>query len=61
MSFFLNYLIILQIILIFMQIIFEQIGTIYSPFKTKEGMPIQPSGANGVKGKIVLEKNIRKV
>jgi len=44
-----------------MQIIFEQIGTIYSPFKTKEGMPIQPSGANGVKGKIVLEKNIRKV
>ena len=35
---------------------FEQIGTIYSPFKSKENMPIQSIGAKGIKGKIVLKK-----
>jgi len=33
---------------------FQAIGTIYSPFKTLEGMPIQPTGAIGVQGKIVM-------
>ena len=28
------------------------IGTIHSPFKTLEGMPIQPTGAKGVKGTV---------
>jgi tRNA-Thr(GGU) m(6)t(6)A37 methyltransferase TsaA len=30
------------------------IGTIKSPFKTPEGMPIQSAGAQGVRGKIIL-------
>jgi len=32
------------------------IGTIHTPFKQLSGMPIQPSGARGVKGTIELEK-----
>lgn len=32
------------------------IGTIYTPHKTKEGMPIQSTGADGVKGSIELKK-----
>jgi tRNA-Thr(GGU) m(6)t(6)A37 methyltransferase TsaA len=32
----------------------EPIGTIHSPFKTISDMPIQPSGATGVTGQIVL-------
>ena len=39
-----------------MKIIFKQIGTIFTPFKTRERMPIQPNGSKGVKGKIVLNK-----
>ncbi len=39
-----------------MKITFEQIGIIYSPFKTKENMPIQSKGAKGIKGKIILKK-----
>ncbi len=35
---------------------FKQIGTIYTPFKSREGMPIQSNGAKGVKGKIVINK-----
>ena len=35
-----------------MTIQFEPIGIIHSPFKDLEGMPIQPGGAAGVKGKI---------
>ena len=31
---------------------FKSIGTIHSPFKDLEGMPIQPIGARGIKGKI---------
>ena len=30
------------------------IGTIETPFKDREGMPIQPSGAKDVKGKIII-------
>jgi len=36
--------------------IFKQIGIISTPFKKREGMPIQPRGAKGVKGKIVMNK-----
>ena len=34
--------------------VFMPIGYIYTPFKNIEGMPIQPAGARGVKGKIEL-------
>ena len=34
------------------EIIFKPIGVIHTPFKKKEGMPIQPTGATGVKGTI---------
>jgi tRNA-Thr(GGU) m(6)t(6)A37 methyltransferase TsaA len=33
---------------------FNSIGIIHSPFKDLEGMPIQPIGARGIKGKINL-------
>ncbi len=33
----------------------KPIGTIYTPFKSKEGMPIQSSGASGIQGQIVLK------
>ena len=39
-----------------MKITFEQIGIIHTPFTTKENMPIQPKGAIGIKGKIILNK-----
>ena len=39
-----------------MSITFEPIGIIYTPFIEKEGMPIQPNGAKGIKGKIVLKE-----
>ena len=43
-----------------MTIIFESIGTIHTPFKTKEGMPIQSGGAKGVKGQIILKETFIK-
>ncbi len=43
-----------------MKIIFKSIGTIYTPYKSKENMPIQPKGAKDVKGKIILDKNLEK-
>lgn len=36
------------------QITYKPIGTIHSPFKNLEGMPIQPIGAKGVEGEIHL-------
>ncbi|MGM0573012.1 MAG: tRNA (N6-threonylcarbamoyladenosine(37)-N6)-methyltransferase TrmO [Bacteroidota bacterium] len=39
-----------------MSIIIEPIGIIYTPFKTKEGMPIQSNGAIGIKGKIKIKE-----
>lgn len=33
---------------------FEPIGTIHTPFARLEGMPIQPAGARGVEGTIVV-------
>ena len=35
-----------------MKIELESIGTIHTEFKDIEGMPIQPTGAKGVEGKI---------
>ena len=34
------------------KIIFEPIGTIFSPFKDIEGVPVQPAGADGIRGKV---------
>ena len=34
----------------------DPIGIISTPFTTKEGMPIQPSGAKGIKGQILLKE-----
>jgi len=41
-----------------MDITFNQIGIIHTPFKTREGMPIQSAQAKGVKGNIVLNKEL---
>ena len=38
-----------------MNIELESIGTIHTEFKEIEGMPIQPTGAKGVKGTIVIK------
>ena len=35
-----------------MKIEFEPIGVIHTPFKNREGMPIQPVGADGVPGTV---------
>ena len=37
-----------------MKIEFESIGILHTPFKTKEGMPIQPIGGKGIKGTLEL-------
>jgi len=39
-----------------MSINFTSIGIIHTPFKRKEGMPIQSVGAKGIKGTIILKK-----
>lgn len=36
-------------------IVFNQIGVIRTPFEKREGMPIQQTGAGGVKGTIEIE------
>jgi len=33
---------------------FKQIGTIHTPFKKLEGMPIQPAGAKGIAGTVEI-------
>jgi tRNA-Thr(GGU) m(6)t(6)A37 methyltransferase TsaA len=38
---------------------FNSIGTIHSPFKDLEGMPIQPIGARGIRGEIHLNKEYK--
>ncbi len=40
-------------------IAFHPIGTVHSPFKTREGMPIQSSAARDIPGKIQLEETYR--
>ena len=39
-----------------MKIELESIGTIYTTFEKIEGMPIQPTGAKGIKGTIVIKE-----
>jgi tRNA-Thr(GGU) m(6)t(6)A37 methyltransferase TsaA len=39
-----------------MNITLESIGTIHTPFKEKEGMPIQSAAAQGVRGHIILNE-----
>ena len=39
-----------------MAIILTSIGTIHTPFKRKEGMPIQTTGSAGTKGNIILKR-----
>jgi len=41
------------------KIVFRSIGIIRSPFKDRKGMPIQPPGAKGVKGEVVLDPSLR--
>jgi len=38
-----------------MEINFTPVGTVYSPFKTLEEMPIQPVGAEGIKGTVSIK------
>jgi len=35
-------------------IIFRPVGIVHSPFKKPEGMPIQPSAAKGIEGKVEI-------
>ena len=37
------------------EIVYKPIGTIHTPFKTLEGMPIQPAGAKGIEGRVEVE------
>lgn len=39
-----------------MTISLESIGKIHTPFKRKEGMPIQSAGSIGIKGTVILKK-----
>jgi tRNA-Thr(GGU) m(6)t(6)A37 methyltransferase TsaA len=38
--------------------VYEPIGVIHTPFKTREDMPIQPSGGKGVEGVAVLRPEL---
>ena len=40
------------------EVIFHPIGSIISPHQDLEGMPIQPTGARGVKGRIILNPDL---
>jgi tRNA-Thr(GGU) m(6)t(6)A37 methyltransferase TsaA len=40
------------------EIIYKPIGMIHSPFTDVEGMPIQPSGAVGIKGTVELSADL---
>ncbi len=40
-------------------ILISPIGIIHTPFRTTDGMPVQPSGAEGVKGYIELLPEFR--
>jgi tRNA-Thr(GGU) m(6)t(6)A37 methyltransferase TsaA len=42
-----------------MEIRFNPIGVIHTPFKNLEGMPIQPSGASGIKGVVEVFEEYR--
>ena len=36
-------------------IAFKPIGVIHSPFRERKGMPIQPPGAKGVRGEVIID------
>jgi tRNA (adenine37-N6)-methyltransferase len=38
---------------------YTPIGTIHSPFAEPAGMPIQPAGAEGVRGTVLIDKQFR--
>ncbi|MCW4048516.1 MAG: tRNA (N6-threonylcarbamoyladenosine(37)-N6)-methyltransferase TrmO, partial [Candidatus Bathyarchaeota archaeon] len=38
-----------------MEILYRPIGVIKTPFKTPKGTPIQPMGAVGVEGQVILD------
>jgi len=38
-----------------MNVTFQPIGTVHSPFKGIQGMPIQPTGATGIRGTVEIE------
>ena len=42
-----------------MKIELESIGTIHTPFTELEGMPIQPTGAKGIEGKICIKDEFK--
>jgi tRNA-Thr(GGU) m(6)t(6)A37 methyltransferase TsaA len=42
-----------------MMIEYTPIGVIHSPFKQLEGMPIQPAGAAGIKGRVEVFEDFR--
>ena len=41
-----------------MEINFKEIGTIHTPFETREGMPVQSVQANGIKGQVVVKEEL---
>ncbi len=41
-----------------MDITFKPIGIIHTPFTTREGMPVQPTGAAGIKGTVELNEEL---
>ncbi len=42
-----------------MQINFNPVGIIHTPFVSGEGMPVQPPGAKGIKGTIIVNKELQ--
>ena len=41
-----------------MQITYEPVGIVHTPFKSKEGMPIQTRGGKGIKGQIIVKEEL---
>ena len=41
-----------------MTINYNPIGIINTPFKSQEGMPIQPGGAKGIRGTVTMKRNL---
>lgn len=41
------------------EIVFKPIGIIHTPFKNRQGMPIQPKGGKGIKGRIEIFPEFR--
>ncbi len=40
------------------KVVYEPIGVIHTPFKTRENMPIQPSGGKDIEGVVVLRPEL---